>query len=123
MLLIVASIASIENNCNPATCIIHQINSMDPTFKFKSGVWLWQGKAAWHFITLPVELSARIKSFDIPRKGFGSMPVQATIGKTTWKTSIFPEKKGTYILPLKADVRKKEGIIAGKDAEVSITLQ
>ena len=53
-------------------------------YKVTGEVWLWPGEAAWHF------------------------------GKTTWKTSIFPDKKsGTYLLPLKADVRRREGIGAG----------
>ncbi len=97
---------------------------MNPTFTFKSKIWLWQGKAAWHFLRLPVDLSADIKGFaEGPRRGFGSMPVEVTIGKTTWKTSVFPEKKGTFVLPLKAMVRKKEGLSAGDRVSVKISLQ
>ena len=82
---------------------------MNPRFTFKSEIWLWDGKGAWHFITVPKDVSEQIKGFqaDMPRKGFGSVPVKVTIGKTSWKTSIFPEKKGTYLLPIKKDVRKK----------------
>ncbi|MDP2625082.1 MAG: DUF1905 domain-containing protein [Candidatus Peregrinibacteria bacterium] len=74
---------------------------MDPKFTFKAPIWLWDGgKASWHFITVPQNLSKRIKGFEIERKGFGSMPVKVTIGKSTWKTSIFPSKEiGSYILP------------------------
>ncbi len=97
---------------------------MDPTFTLKAKIWLWQGKAAWHFITIPAGLSADIKGFDeMPRRGFGSVPVKVTIGSTTWKTSIFPQKKGTYILPLKADVRKKEGVAEGDAVQIVIALQ
>lgn len=98
---------------------------MDPTFTFKSKIWLWNGqKGSWHFMTLPLELSKRIKGFDnTPRKGFGSIPINVTIGNTTWKTSIFPEKKGTYVLPLKKDVRKKETLNAGDEAKVTFSLQ
>ena len=47
-----------------------------------------------------------------PRLGVG--PRGATIGATTWKTSIFPDKKvGSFLLPLKAEVRKAEGIEVG----------
>jgi hypothetical protein len=42
------------------------------------------------------------------------VPVTITLGKTTWKTSIFPDKKlHAYLLPIKADVRKKESVKAG----------
>jgi hypothetical protein len=97
---------------------------MDPTFTFKSKVWLWKGEAAWHFITVPLNLSKDIKGLDDgPRRGFGSIRVNVTVGKTTWKTSIFPEKKGTYVLPVKAEVRKKEKLSVGSKVTVKITLQ
>ncbi|MFC1733311.1 DUF1905 domain-containing protein, partial [candidate division KSB1 bacterium] len=45
---------------------------------------------------------------------FGSVPVEVTVGGTTWETSVFPNSKdGTYILPVKAPVRRKEGIYEG----------
>lgn len=96
---------------------------MEPTFKTQAELWRWKGEAAWHFLTIPLELSKKIKSFETERRGFGSIRVEASIGKTTWKTSIFPEKKGTYVLPVKAAVRKKEGIEEGDTVKLSLTLQ
>ena len=35
-----------------------------------------------------------------------------TIGQTVWQTSLFPHREsGGYLLPLKAAVRKAEGIL------------
>ncbi len=97
---------------------------MEPTFTLTSEIWQWNGKASWHFITIPEDLSKEIKNFDdMPRRGFGSVPVKVTIGETTWKTSIFPEKKGTYVLPLKAIVRKKEKLTEGQKVKISFSLQ
>lgn len=78
-------------------------------------VWLYSGMAAWHFITLPKKDSDDIKElFGEMKRGWGSLPVEVTIGNTTWRTSIFPDKKaGAYLFPLKAAVRKKEGISEG----------
>lgn len=89
-----------------------------------SKVWLYPGAAAWHFISVPKKESAEIKSTHGSRsKGFGSIPVRVTIGTTTWKTSLFPDKQsGTYLLPLKAQVRKKEGIEEGDNVKFSIIL-
>lgn len=84
-------------------------------YKIQTKVWLYPGQAAWHFVTLPKDESGQIKElFGGLKKGFGSLPVKVTIGETTWKTSIFPDKKaGAYLLPLKADVRKREKIMEG----------
>ncbi|WP_353848675.1 DUF1905 domain-containing protein [Cellulomonas sp.] len=44
-----------------------------------------------------------------------------TIGTTTWRTSIFPGAE-TYVLPLKAAVRRKESIEAGDVARIRLRL-
>lgn len=85
-------------------------------YKLQSEVWLYPTEsAAWHFVSVPKKESEKIKKeFGAVARGWGSLPVSVTVGKTTWKTSIFPEKKsGEYILPLKAHVREKEGIRNG----------
>ncbi|MEK7134572.1 MAG: DUF1905 domain-containing protein [Patescibacteria group bacterium] len=93
---------------------------------FSSELWLYPTEAAaWHFITLPKKESEAIKKTQIgPRRGWGSVPVSVTIGKTTWQTSIFPDKRlGAYVLPVKATVRAKEGLRAGRGVRVSISLR
>jgi hypothetical protein len=81
----------------------------------ESKVLLYPGAAGWHFITVDEENSREIrKSQDgSPRKGWGSIPVLVTLGKTQWKTSVFPNSDGTYLLPLKAEVRRKEKVAEG----------
>jgi hypothetical protein len=76
---------------------------------------LYPGDVAWHFVTVPQKEFKDIqKRFGMLARGWGSLPVMVTIGKTTWKTSIFPDKKtGTYLLPLKVVVRKQENIHRG----------
>ena len=44
------------------------------------------------------------------RRGFGGVRVEATIGTSTWRTSVFPQSDGAYVLPLKRAVRDREGI-------------
>jgi hypothetical protein len=82
-------------------------------FSILSEVFLYPGMAGWHFVGIPKKQSIEIKKlFGVKAKGWGSIPVKVELGSTKWKTSIFPDKKsGTYLLPLKADVRKKEGIL------------
>lgn len=73
-------------------------------------------------MTIPKKQSDEIKKkFGENARGWGSLPVSVTIGKTKWKTSIFPDKRsGSYLLPIKAQARKKEGLIAGKHITFSI---
>lgn len=88
---------------------------MTKEYQFEAKLWKYSGKAAWYFMTLPVQVTEDIDYFfSLDKKGFGSLPVKVTIGQTTWKTSIFPDKKrGSYLLPIKADVRKKEQLNEG----------
>ncbi len=91
----------------------------------RSKVWLYQGQAAWHFINVDKKHAAELKEkYGRKKRGFGSIPVVATIGKTSWKTSIFPDKRsGTYLLPLKQQVRAKEGVAHGDMVGFSILPQ
>ncbi len=90
--------------------------------EFTGTVWKYTGKAAWYFITLPEDVSGTIKLLTSEqRKGWGSVRVSVVIGGTSWNTSIFPDKKkNAYVLPVKADVRKTEGL--SEQDEVGVTL-
>jgi hypothetical protein len=90
--------------------------------EFKAKLWAWKGDAAWHFLTLPEDLSAQIRFFSAqPKRGFGSVRVEARIGSSAWKTSIFPSKShDAYLLPVKADVRRAEKLSVGKIARVQL---
>jgi hypothetical protein len=101
---------------------------IDLSFSFVGKCWLWHGgKAAWHFISLPQDKSEEIKFFDEnmheKRRGWGAVRVQVTIGKTTWETSVFPASTlDAYILPIKAEVRKKEKIAVDDEVKVSLKI-
>ncbi len=93
--------------------------------KCKTKVWKWQGDAAWHFATLDPKTAKAVKQTQEGKKriGWGSVPVVATVGQTSWKTSIFPyAKAASYILPLKASVRKKEKVLEGDTIAISLQL-
>lgn len=98
---------------------------MKKAYSFIGEVWLYPSEvASWHFVTINKKLSSDIKKkYRKKSRGFGSLPVKATIGKTKWQTSIFPNRKdGTYILPLKAVVREKEDIRLGEKISIKINV-
>ena len=86
---------------------------------------MYAGKGAWFFLTLPQDLSKEIQFLSRgKRRGWGSVRVSAKIGKSSWETSIFPDSKaGAYLLPVKAEIRKKEGLRAGSRPAVILVVQ
>jgi hypothetical protein len=88
-------------------------------------LWMWKGEAAgrWYFVTVPEEQSDEIRAHALgsPR-GFGSVRVEARIADVTWRTSVFPLNSGGYILPVKADVRRRAGIAAGDEVRLKLEL-
>jgi hypothetical protein len=94
-------------------------------FSFTSEIWLWQAeKGAWHFVALPVEMSEDIKAFTQHlARGFRSVKVEARIGETAWKTSIFPSKaRSAHILPIKKSVRLSEDICVGSSVTIALRI-
>ena len=88
-------------------------------------LWIWTGEAAgsWHFLSIPEEQSGEFRAEAFGnRRGFGSVRVEAAIGEVAWRTSVFPQSSGGYLLPVKADVRKKAGIAAGDEVTVTLTI-
>lgn len=85
---------------------------------------LWNGESAsWHFIDVPAADAVDIRGHSFTsRGGFGSVRVEATIGDVTWRTSVFPQKSGGYLLPVKADVRRRADIAAGDEVTVRLDL-
>ena len=94
------------------------------TYRFSAALWLHTGEAAWHFVTLPAEIADEIDDLiSGQRRGFGSVRVAATIGSTTWETSIFPDTTSeSFVLPVKKQVRARETLHAGETVEVTLRL-
>jgi hypothetical protein len=97
---------------------------MSPTFSFEAEVWEHDGPAAWFFLSLPEAIADEVEDMAGHRAaGFGSLRVEVTIGRTRWRTSIFPDtKRATYVLPVKKAVRVAEGLDAGSLADVELSL-
>ena len=88
--------------------------------EFTGRIWFWKGPAPFSFVTVPPQQSGELKAIaGFVTYGWGMIPVTAQIGKTEWKTSLFP-KDGLYILPIKDKVRKAEQLT--EDNEVTVQL-
>ena len=94
---------------------------MAETYSVTAPVWLWNAdKGSWHFVTISGDVAHQIRFDSLGmRGGFGSVKVNAAIDDVAWTTSLFPSGDD-YLLPLKADVRRRAMVAAGD--EISVTL-
>jgi hypothetical protein len=90
--------------------------------EFTGEMWFWRGPAPWHFVTVPDEHCGELEAASsLVTYGWGMIPVTARIGDTGWQTSLWP-KDGRYIVPVKAAVRKAEGIEVGDPVTVRLSV-
>lgn len=84
-------------------------------WEFDAELWEYSGKGSWHFLTIPPDIGFAVRSETEGRRGgWGMVAVIAEIGGSRFETSIFPDKaSGSYLLPVKAAVRKAEKARAG----------
>lgn len=98
---------------------------MAQVYEFTAAVFRWEGNAAWHFVALPEDVTDEIdERHGHSAGGFGSLPVEVTVGATTWRTSVFPDsRRKTFVLPVKKAVRAKEGLEDGVEAVFSLRVR
>jgi hypothetical protein len=93
---------------------------------FDAELWIWDARRgeSWTFVTLPGAASEEIRDLtEGRRRGFGSVRVRATVGNSTWSTSIFPDSgRGAYVLPVKRGIRVAEALDVGDLATVTVEL-
>ncbi len=90
--------------------------------EFSGKIFHWRGPAPFYFVTIPEEQSRDIKAIsNHVTYGWGVIPVRVVIGKTEFKTSLFP-KDALYLVPIKASVRKAEQLEEGDDVTVRLII-
>jgi Domain of unknown function (DUF1905) len=93
---------------------------------FDAELWQWDARRVdrWTFVSLPAAASDDIRDrAGGVRRGFGSLRVRATVGGSTWMTSIFPGgADGPYVLPIKRQVRDSEALGVGSTVTVTVTV-
>ena len=88
--------------------------------EFSGKIWYWRGPAPFFFVTVPVKQSRDLKAIvGLVTYGWGMIPVIVRIGKTEWRTALWP-KDGRYIVPIKVSVRKAENLEEGDKVTVRL---
>ena len=93
-------------------------------------LWRWSGGngGTWFFLTIGGEAgdslsaTALMRRFEGTARGFGSLRVTAEIGGSRWQTSVFPSREEGWMLPVKAAVRRAEGIGEGDVVELVLEI-
>lgn len=94
------------------------------TWEFEAEVFAWDAPPgpSWRFARLPIEVADGIRSGEPPARGWGSVKVAVTIGGTSWVTSVFPEEStASFLLPVKASVRKAERVDDGEIVRIGLS--
>jgi len=95
-------------------------------YTIRGTLWLYPSeKANWYFVTIPKKETEAINvAYKHMKRGWGSLPCEVSLGKTKWTTSIFPETKSQiYLLPIKALVRKNEGVAEGDTITLKLSIR
>jgi hypothetical protein len=95
----------------------------DLPLDFTAPLRVWEARREFMtLVTVPLELGGMLRELgEAGRRGFGSVPVRARVGITTWRTSVFPQGDGTWVLPIKRAVRDAQGLAV--DAPVHVSLE
>ena len=98
---------------------------MNASFSFVAKLWLYSGKGAWHFVTLPKQTAQEIKLLTngdfLPKRGFGSVKVRVTCRDVSWDTSLFPDSKsGSFLLPISRKIRNETDIKVDDEVQFKI---
>jgi len=91
-------------------------------YQFSAKIWQYAAPGGWYFMSLPTELAKEIRdNLKWQEEGWGKLKENFEIGNNKWETAIwFDTKRNTYLLPIKAEIRKKENLEIGKSTETIV---
>lgn len=97
--------------------------SAEQSFSFTGEIIYWRGPSPFHFVEVPTKQSKAIKELSSQISyGWGVLPVTLVINNLSWSTSLFP-KNGQYLVPIKAEIRKKCGLELGDQIKLNLVFQ
>ncbi|MDQ5952836.1 MAG: hypothetical protein QG551_64 [Patescibacteria group bacterium] len=98
------------------------MNVKEKSFLIQGKVWRWPGVGGWHFVYVDGTIKEKIKKVAKPY-GSGFVKIEASLGKTSWQTALFPHtKENSYLISIKQNVRKKEDVFEGDEVKIKIKL-
>ncbi len=88
-------------------------------FEIEGKAELFPQKGGWVYVRVPIGITEKL----LHRAQRGLIPIRASVGSSSWDTSLLPMGDGTHFIALNAKVRKKEDIEVGNNVSVSFQLR
>lgn len=84
-------------------------------YVFDAELYRWTARRElWTFVDVPAEASREIREVvGAHTGGWGSVRVDARIGSSAFRTSIFSSADDVFVLPVKRAIRDAEGLTLG----------
>jgi hypothetical protein len=101
------------------------------TVRFSAPLRMWRNDR-WNglgYVMIEGEAAEAIRGHELmrrlefgKRRGMGSVKVTATVGASTWQTSVFPPKDGGWFMPVKRAIVQAEDLAEGESFDVELEL-
>jgi hypothetical protein len=88
---------------------------------FTGEVVYWRGPSPFHFVVVPEPELAEVAAWSFASYGWGCLPVRGRLGRTEFRTTLFP-KDGGFVVPVKAHVRRAERVELGDVVRLRLDL-
>lgn len=89
---------------------------------FDGPLFYWRGPAPYYFVRVPPGTAEELADVaaDVTY-GWGMVPVEVTVGRYRWETSLWP-KEGGYLVPIRAQVRRDLELEVDQVVSVHLTI-
>lgn len=91
----------------------------DQSYPVSGKVEIFPMENPWIYVRVPQKYTKMFKQF----AERGLVAITATLGSSTWKTSLLPMGDGSQFIAFKASVRKKEGVKVGDEISLEFRLR
>lgn len=92
---------------------------MKDAFSVSGKVELFPQAGGWHYVSVPKRYTEITKTL----ADRGLVAITATVGKTSWNTSLLPMGDGTQFIALPAKVRQAENVTLGQTITLTFVLR
>lgn len=88
---------------------------MKPHYSFIDAVQKFPGTGGWVYVAVPKKYTGELKKKQV---AWGMYPITAEVKGHKWNTKLMLLKGGDFMVALRADVRKKTGVVVGDRVKV-----